>query len=126
MLATDRENWLSSAPAKELFKFASIISLVSIVFVGAALAGVLVAGEDRMQHYANHWWLQAVGFLLGVVGALCGIGLWIGMFSHWASTNQSRKSVRAVYVFLFIFGNWIVALLYYFVLYRRQSAVSTP
>lgn len=125
MLAIGREHWLSSTPAKNFFKFASIIFLVSIVFLGAALAGVLVAGEDRMQHYANQWWLQVVGFLLGVVGAPCGIALWIGMFSHWASTNQSPKSVRAVWFFLFIFGNWLVALLYYFGSYRKQSAAAT-
>jgi protein-S-isoprenylcysteine O-methyltransferase Ste14 len=125
MLVANRERWLNRTAAKSFFKFASIIFLVSIVFLVAVLAGVLIAGEDRMQHFTNHWWAQVVGFLLGVVGALCGIALWIGMFSHWASTNQSPKSIRAVWVFLFIFGNWLVALLYYFASYRKQSAAGT-
>jgi protein-S-isoprenylcysteine O-methyltransferase Ste14 len=125
MLATNREHWLSRAPAKNLFKFASAIFLITIVFLGAAAAGVSIAGGDRMQHFANHWWVQALCLLLGVVAAPCGIGLWIGMFCHWASTNQSPKSMRVVWLLLFIFGNLMVALLYYFFSYQRRSAAGT-
>jgi uncharacterized membrane protein len=32
-----------------------------------------------MQYYVNHRWVQVVGFLVGVVGAPCAVGLWIGM-----------------------------------------------
>jgi len=78
-----------------------------------------------MQHYVNRWWVQAIGVLLGVVGAPCGIALWIGMFSHWAASNQSSRSVRAGWFFLFFFGNWLTALLYYFGSYRKQSAAAT-
>lgn len=102
------------------------MTLVLIVFGGGILAESSIVGEDRMQHYINHWWVQAVGFLVGVVGAPCALGLWIGMLSHLRSANRGPKSAKAVWLFLLIFGNWIAALFYYFVSYRRQSAEGTP
>jgi protein-S-isoprenylcysteine O-methyltransferase Ste14 len=126
MLQTNREHWLSRPPAKTFFKFAFIMNLVVIVFLGASLAGLSIAGGDRMQHYVNHWWVQAVGFFVGVVGAPCAIGLWIGMLSHLTSANRSPRNAKAVWLFLLIFGNWIAALFYYFVSYRRQLAEGTP
>jgi hypothetical protein len=121
----NRKHWLSRRLAKTFFKFASFMTLVLIAFLAAMMAGIVIAGEGRFGYYVNHhWWMQAVGFVLGVVGAPCAIGLWMGMLSHWASTNESRKGVRAAWLFLLIFGNWLAALLYYFVSYRKQTAAS--
>jgi hypothetical protein len=117
-----QEPRLCSQPAKTFFTFASIMTLVLIAFLALVIAGVFIAGEDRIQGYLNHWWVQAVGFVIGVVGTICAVALWIGMLSHCATTNTSRKGVRVVWLLFIIFGNWIVALFYYFFAYRKQSA----
>jgi protein-S-isoprenylcysteine O-methyltransferase Ste14 len=126
MLDPNREHWLSRPPAKTFFKFAFIMTLALFAFIVFAFAGLSIAGEDRMQHFLSHWWVQALGFLVGVVGAPCALGLWIGMLSHLASANRIAKSGKAVWFFLLIFGNWIAAPFYYFVSYRKQSAEGTP
>jgi hypothetical protein len=124
MAELNREHWLSRRPAKTFFKFASFMTLVLFVVLGATIAGTLFASEGAMGSFLSHWWVQAVGFLLGVVGAPCAIALWMGMLSHWAYTNESPKVLRAAWLLAFIFGSWLVALPYYFLSYREQAAAS--
>jgi hypothetical protein len=119
-MTENREHWLSSPPAKTFFKFAFIMTSAVIVFLCVALAGLSIAGESQMQQYANHGWVQVVGLLVGVVGAPCAMGLWIGMLIHLAFANRSPRSGKTLWYFLLIFGNWIAAPFYYFVFYRRR------
>ena len=121
----NQESRLCSRPAKAFFSFSSIVTLVLIAFLAMVIAGSFIAGEGRIQGYVDHWWVQAVGFAIGVVGAICAVALWIGMLGHCATTNESRKGVRVAWLVLIILGNWIVALLYYFLAYRKQSAVNS-
>jgi hypothetical protein len=100
------------------------MTLVLFVVLGAMLAGTLFAGEGATRAFVNHWWVQAVGFLVGVLGAPCAIGLWIGMFGHWACTNESPQVLRFAWLLAFIFGSWLVAVPYYFLSYRKQTAAS--
>jgi hypothetical protein len=122
MAELNREYWLSRRPAKTFFKFASFMTLMLFVVLGAMIAGTLFAGEGATRAFVNHWWVQAVGFLVGVLGAPCAIGLWIGMFGHWAYRNECPKVVRFAWLLAFIFGSWLVAVPYYFLSYRKQTA----
>jgi len=121
----NNSTWLYSGPAKTFFSFASILTLVFIAFLALLIAGILITGEGRMKVYVNHWWVQTVGFVIGVVGAICALGLWVGMLGHCASTNESRKGVKVAWLLLIFFGNWIVVLPYYFLAYRKHSAVNS-
>jgi hypothetical protein len=124
MAELNREHWLSRRPAKTFFKFASFMTLMLFVVLGAMIAGTLFAGEGATGAFINHRWVQAVGFLVGVLGAPCAIGLWIGMLGHWACTNESPKVVRFAWLHAFNFGSWLVAVPYYYLSYRKQTAAS--
>jgi len=49
MAELNREHWLSRRPAKTFFKFASFMTLMLFVVLGAVIAGTLFAGKARLE-----------------------------------------------------------------------------
>jgi hypothetical protein len=108
--------------ARTVFGFATIATIALMVVVISTMLAQLWLGRPATQTIIKSEWLQVLGFLVGVVGALSALCLWIGMLWHCGAVYRSSSGSRLAWFLLLVFGNWLAAPVYYVLVYRRQTA----
>jgi hypothetical protein len=66
--------------------------------------------------------IQAFGAVIGIIGAAAALYLWIGMGWYWLCFDRSVPSTKKFWFVMLLLLNWVGAIAYYFVVYRRSAS----
>lgn len=110
--------WVESPLASALFRFTSWIFL--------CLAGLFAFVETpwfhRLEMVPSAVLLARVlGGVLGVIGAVTGLILWVGMAYSCARRDRSRFSAKVLWFILFFVAGPFGSAAYYFFVYKKQG-----
>jgi hypothetical protein len=62
-----------------------------------------------------------IGILIGVTGSLSVLWLLIGMWSYWWQADRRQHGLSIAWLLALSVGNWVGAIVYYFVVFRRAA-----
>jgi hypothetical protein len=63
------------------------------------------------------------GAMLGLCGAVSALFLWCGMSSFWWQVDRRRRGMNVFWLLALSIGNWVGAMIYYFLVFRRITSV---
>jgi Phospholipase_D-nuclease N-terminal len=103
------------------YRSAAWIFLTAILVLLILNLLLATTGAERLNHLLNNLPTRVLLGALGATGAFGIIALWIGMM--WNSLTLSSASIgsKIAWFLLIVFTNMLGALIYYFVVYRREA-----
>ena len=112
-------HWLEGHRARASFRVLAYITTMSVVVLAFMLALTAYLGATALQPFVRLPWTQAFGFVFGIISALSAICLWLGMLWHLTAVNRIRTGINYLWEFFLILRNWLAALIYYALRYRK-------
>jgi Phospholipase_D-nuclease N-terminal len=114
--------WLLKRRPRLLFSYAAAVT--TMLFVLGIIANVLLAYQGTIA-VPEALPFKIFGVLLGVMGALAALWLWVGMCWYWMRLDRSSRRSKILWFVILLFGNWVGATAYYFLVYQRKAEPST-
>ncbi|HEX3320171.1 MAG TPA: PLDc N-terminal domain-containing protein [Terriglobales bacterium] len=116
--STDVEHWILGERSRLLLRDAAIIA-TALLIVGLC-ANVVLAYHSRPAFLESKTLQYFVG-IIGAVGSVAVIYLWVGMFWHWLKADSYSQKSKIVWFIVLLIGNWVGAIAYYLFVYRRAT-----
>ena len=111
--STSEIHWTLDPSLRRYFQLASLIS-------AAVLTLAVLLNLFRFDEAVIPLPLRiAGGVIVGLSGAISALFLWRGMSSYWWQVGRRTRGMNLFWLLAFSFGNWIGAMLYYFLVFRR-------
>jgi len=113
------KHWLLQPRFKTMFAVSAAISALFLVL--GAIANILLSYRGGL--FAQEGMMfEVLGAVVGVTGATAALYLWIGMGWYWLRLDHSPSSAKKFWFVMLLFLNWVGAIAYYFVVYRRSAS----
>lgn len=107
--------WYAASRARRLFSISAYLSLAVILTLVLLVVVAASAPPEAINRLQDSLLVQTAGFLLGLIGTPAAIFLWLGMLWH---ARVEHKGLT--WLLVLILGNWVVAPLYYRVVFRQS------
>lgn len=108
---------------RTFFGISALLSTLVMVTLLSLLTATAIVGSAQVEAWVSPRPIQAIGLFVGTVGAVAAIALWICMLWHSASSRMNPAS-KIAWILALIFGNWVVAPIYYVLCYRRRRGAN--
>jgi hypothetical protein len=116
-------HWLQQPRFKALFAVsAGICALLLLIGVAANI----VLSDGGQLFTPEGLGFEALGIVVGVTGASAALYLWIGMGWYWLRLDNSASSARKFWFVILLLLNWVGAIAYYWVVYRKSASGRVP
>lgn len=106
------EHWTLDSSRRPYFRFAALISGVCFL-IGAILNSV------SLNRVTIPLALGIAGGLLGVLGAVSVLFLWLSMLSYWWQVYRTEHGTSWFWLAMLVLGNWVGALIFYCCVFRQ-------
>ena len=104
------------------YRITAWIFLAIVVAFGILTGLSATIGAERLNNLAlNHPSITVLLGTIGAIGAFSIVALWIGMMSNCLSVSDLSLTSKIAWFLLILFTNMLGALIYYFVIYRREE-----
>ena len=110
--------WLTKRPSPVLFELASGIMLAVAVLLVVVVAA---SNTSALTFMETSIIFKTFCGLLGVIAALAGMYLALGMLWYWAVLDHSTRFHKAVWFLAFLLTGFFGLALYCILVYRRQA-----
>ncbi len=112
-----QKDWLLQSRSKLLFAASALITTTIIAFV--VVANLVLSLRGKLPIPTEGVLVEVVGSLVGIVGALAALYLWIGMGLYWLRLDHSSSVAKRLWFVALVALNWVGAIVYYLAVYRR-------
>ena len=121
--ALSQRHWLRQPRFRALFTVSAGISALLLILgavanVAPSYWGGLFAEDGTL--------VSILGLAVGLTGASAALYLWIGMSWYWLRLDSSAPSTKKFWFVILLLLNWVGAIAYYLVVYRKSVSGGTP
>jgi hypothetical protein len=113
---TSENHWTLDPSLRFYFLFASLIS--AAVLTLGVLLNLFRFAESAIPAPLR----IAGGLLLGLCGATSALFLWGSMSLYWWQVDRRTRGTNLFWLLALSFGNWVGAMFYYFLVFRRITS----
>jgi len=113
-------HWLLQPRYRFLF---AVSTAVTTTILGFVVIASLISAYRGKPFTPEGVFPAVVGTLSGITGALAAMYLWVGMGWYWLRWDHSPSRARKLWFFVLVAFNWVGAIIYYLVVYRRAASV---
>jgi RHS repeat-associated protein len=111
------QHWLLKKTQRRLFAYAALGAVLICIL---ALAIDLIPDNETTQ-ITQTLPAKILGVALGLIGAPTVLWLWVGMAWYWLRLDSSPRRQKIAWFLVLLMLNWIGAIAYYFVVFRRAQ-----
>jgi hypothetical protein len=106
-------HWLQQPRFQALFGISAGIGIAVLAFgvIANIWGGLLTQAGISMQIF---------GAAIGITGAAAALYLWVGMGWYWLCFDRSVSSSKKFWFVMLLLLNWVGAIAYYLVVYRKS------
>lgn len=103
-----RDDWLVSRLAVKVFFISAVLVIaMTPIFVGVDTTNMT-------------FWHRLPWGILGIIGPIGIVSIWLGMWRYWLRLDTSPKGVKRVWFLVLLIGFWWGSCAYYFLAYLPQ------
>jgi MFS family permease len=108
---SSERHWTLDPLFRRFFLFAAIVGAICLLF--GIFVNIVPLDETVIPLP-----MRIAGGLLGAVGAISVLSLWLSMLSYWWQVDRRERGMNVFWLLALSVGNWVGTVAYYFFFFR--------